>query len=129
MTFAKGLKNMEKKMDENNHRMSSIERDLIKKSKEADKSKKFVLRLYIAGMTAQSSKAIKNITQICEENLKGRYDLQIIDIYQQPALAKGEQIIAAPTLIKKLPLPLRKFIGNMANKEKILVGLDIQPKE
>jgi len=125
----KGLKNMEKKMDENNRRMSSIERDLIKKSKEADKSKQFVLRLYIAGMTAQSSKAIKNITQICEDNLKGRYDLQIIDIYQQPALAKGEQIIAAPTLIKKLPLPLRKFIGNMANKEKILVGLDIQPKD
>ncbi|OQA02623.1 MAG: Circadian clock protein KaiB [Planctomycetes bacterium ADurb.Bin401] len=120
---------MEKKMDENNRRMSSIERDLIKKSKEADKSKQFVLRLYIAGMTAQSSKAIKNITQICEDNLKGRYDLQIIDIYQQPALAKGEQIIAAPTLIKKLPLPLRKFIGNMANKEKILVGLDIQPKD
>ena len=109
--------------------MSSLEKDLIKKAKEADKSRKYVLKLYVAGITVQSSRAIKNITQICEENLKDRYDLQIIDIYQQPALAKGEQIIVAPTLIKKLPLPLRKFIGNMANKEKILVGLDLQPKE
>ncbi|OHB49398.1 MAG: hypothetical protein A2Y10_19400 [Planctomycetes bacterium GWF2_41_51] len=119
---------MPKKKDET-HRMSSLEKDLIKKAKEADKSRKYVLKLYVAGITVQSSRAIKNITQICEENLKDRYDLQIIDIYQQPALAKGEQIIVAPTLIKKLPLPLRKFIGNMANKEKILVGLDLQPKE
>ena len=93
----------------------------MKKAKESDKQK-YVLRLYVAGMTPQSSQAIQNITRICEENLKGRYDLQIIDIYQQPALAKGEQIIAAPTLIKKLPLPLRKFIGNMADKEKSLSG-------
>jgi len=70
-----------------------------------------------------------DITRICEENLKGRYDLQIIDIYQQPSLAAGEQIIAAPTLIKKLPLPLRRFIGNMANNDKILVGLDLRPKK
>ncbi len=90
---------------------------------------KYVLRLYVAGMTPQSSEAIKNITQICEEHLKDRYDLQIIDIYQRPGLASGEQIIAAPTLIKKLPQPLRRFIGNLANKEKILVGLDLQPKK
>ena len=109
-------------------KVSSIEKQLIKKSKEMDK-RKYELRLYVAGITPQSSAAIKNITKICEENLKGRYDLQIIDIYQQPTLAKGEQIIAAPTLVKKLPLSLRKFIGNMANKEKILVGLDIKPKE
>ena len=93
------------------------------------KNHKYVLRLYVAGMTSQSTEAIKNITQICEENLKGRCDLQIIDIYQQPKLAKGEQIIAAPTLIKKLPLPLRKFIGSMADKEKILVGLDLRSEK
>jgi len=108
--------------------MSSIARQLEKKTKESA-AQKYVLRLYVAGLTNQSRQAIENITRICEENLKGRYDLQIVDIYQQPILAAGEQIIAAPTLIKKLPLPLRKFIGNMANKEKILVGLDLRPKK
>jgi circadian clock protein KaiB len=107
---------------------SSVARALMKKAKESDKQK-YVLRLYVAGMTHQSSQAVQNITRICEENLKGRYDLQVIDIYQQLTLARGEQIIAAPTLIKKLPLPLRKFIGNMADKGKILVGLDLQPKK
>jgi len=111
-----------------NNKVSSLEKALTKKAKEMDKQK-YVLKLYVAGITAQSSAAIENITRICDENLKGRYDLQIIDIYQQPTLAKGEQIIAAPTLIKKLPLPLRRFIGNMANEEKIIVGLDLRPKE
>ncbi len=106
----------------------TISRALQKKAKEFAKQK-YVLRLYVAGITSQSKQAIENITRICEENLKDRYDLQIIDIYQQPRLAKGEQIIAAPTLIKKLPIPLRKFIGNMANKEKILFGLDLRPKK
>ncbi len=107
---------------------SSIARALEKKAEELDR-RHYVLRLYVAGLTSQSTQAIENITRICEENLKGRYDLQIVDIYQQPVLAQGEQIIAAPTLIKKLPLPLRKFIGNMANREKILVGLDLRPKD
>jgi len=89
----------------------------------------YVLRLYVTGTTPRSTLAIRNIKQICEEHLKGRYDLEVIDIYQQPALAKGEQIIAAPTLIKKLPEPLRKFIGDMSNTEKILVGLDLRTKE
>ena len=106
----------------------SIARALMKKAKESDKQK-YVLRLYVAGMTPQSLQAVQNITRICEENLKGRYDLRVIDIYQQPALAQGEQIIAVPTLIKKLPLPLRRFIGNMVNREKILVGLDLQPQK
>jgi circadian clock protein KaiB len=107
---------------------SSITRALIKKAKESDKQK-YVLRLYVAGMNSQSSQAIQNITRICEEHLKGRYDLQIIDIYQQPAIAQSEQIIAAPTLIKKLPLPLRKFIGNMADNGRILIGLDLRLKK
>ena len=91
-------------------------------------NEKYVLRLYITGITPKSTQAIQNIRKICEENLKGRYELEVIDIYQQPVLAKDEQIIAAPTLIKKLPLPLRRFIGDMSDKERILVGLDLRPK-
>lgn len=90
---------------------------------------KYVLKLYITGATPRSTKAIMDIRGICEEYLKGRYKLEIIDIFQQPVLAKGEQIIAAPTLIKKLPHPLRRFIGDMSNKEKILIGLDLKPKK
>ncbi len=90
---------------------------------------KYVLRLYVTGLTPRSTKAIQNIRKICEENLKGRYELEIVDIYQQPEFAKNEQIIAAPTLIKKLPLPLRKLIGDMSDKERILVGLDLKRKE
>jgi len=89
---------------------------------------KYVLRLYVAGITPRSQEAIRTVTAICEQHLAGRYDLEVIDLYQQPTLAKGEQIIAAPTLIKKLPQPLRRFIGNMANKERILVGLDLRPR-
>jgi len=92
-------------------------------------AQKYLLRLYVAGATPKSTQAIMNIKKICEEHLKGRYDLEVIDIYQQPTLAKGEQIIAAPTLVKKLPLPLRRFIGSMADMERILVGLDLKPVE
>lgn len=88
----------------------------------------YVLRLYIAGMTVRSTRAMLNIRKICEENLKGRYELEVIDIYQQPELAHDAQIIASPTLIKELPLPLRKFIGDMTDKERILVGLDLRLK-
>ena len=86
----------------------------------------YVLKLYVAGMSRRSSEAIRSITQICKENLRGRYKLTVVDIYQHPSLAKGEQIIAAPTLIKKLPAPLRRFIGDMANKEKVILGLDLK---
>ncbi len=88
----------------------------------------YVLRLYVAGVTPRSTRAIENLRNICEEHLAGRYDLEVIDIYQQPTLAEGEQIIAAPTLVKKLPLPLRKFIGDMSNIDRILVGLDLKKK-
>ena len=93
------------------------------------KEKTYLLRLYVAGATPKSTQAILNIKQICEEHLKGRYELEVIDVYQQPFLAKGEQIIAAPTLIKKLPPPLRRFIGSMADVERILVGLDLKPRQ
>lgn len=89
-------------------------------------TEKYILRLYITGTTPHSVKAISNIKDICEEHLKGRYELEVIDLYQQPGLAQGEQIIAAPTLIKKLPLPLRRIIGDMSGTEKVLVGLDLR---
>jgi circadian clock protein KaiB len=89
----------------------------------------YVLRLYVTGMTPRSARAIANVKQVCEEHLKGRYDLQVIDIYQQPVLAKGEQIIAVPTLIKKLPLPLRRFIGDLSDRDRVLIGLDLRPKQ
>jgi circadian clock protein KaiB len=91
-------------------------------------SETYVLRLYITGMTPRSTRAIENIRAVCEEHLKGRYELEIIDIYQHPNLAKGEQIIAAPTLIKKLPVPLRRMVGDLSNKERVLLGLDLRAK-
>lgn len=87
---------------------------------------KYILRLYVAGTSPQSVRAIANVKKICEENLQGHYELQVIDLYQQPQLAQGEQIIAAPTLIKKLPLPLRRIIGDMSSTERVLVGLDLR---
>ncbi len=89
----------------------------------------YVLRLYVAGVTPRSVTAVANIRKICEQHLAGRYDLEVIDLYQQPTLADGEQIIAAPTLVKKLPPPLRKFIGDMSNTDRILVGLDLKKKK
>ncbi len=100
----------------------------LEKTIKEEKQEKYVLKLYITGATPRSTKAIMNIRKICEEHLKGHYELEIIDIFQQPVLAKGEQIIAAPTLIKKLPLPLRKFIGDMSDTERILIGLDLRQR-
>ena len=88
---------------------------------------KYVLRLYIAGNTARSTKAIENIREICETKLKGRYTLEVIDIYQQPELARDNQILAAPTLIKTLPLPLRRIIGDLSSDERVIVGLNLTP--
>ncbi|HOG18710.1 MAG TPA: circadian clock KaiB family protein [Syntrophales bacterium] len=104
--------------------VSGMEEALEKRGQE-----KYLLRLYVAGATPASTAAIRNIKKICDENLRGCYELAVIDIYQQPVLARDEQILAAPTLIKKLPLPIRRFIGDMANKERILVGLDLRPRE
>jgi len=89
----------------------------------------YVLRLYVAGMTPRSTRAIASIKQICEGHLQARYDLQVIDIYQQPVLAAGNQIIAVPTLIKKLPVPLRRIIGDLSDRERVLIGLDLKPKQ
>jgi len=88
-------------------------------------SSRYVLKLYVAGQSPRSVNAIANINKICQANLQGRYVLDVIDLYQQPQLAQGEQIIAVPTLIRTLPLPLRRIIGDLSNTERVLVGLDI----
>jgi circadian clock protein KaiB len=91
----------------------------------APAGERYVLRLYVTGMTPRSCQAIRNLQTICDERLEGRYDLDVIDIYQQPVLTRGEQIIAAPTLIKKLPLPMRRLVGDMSDRERVLAGLDL----
>lgn len=99
-----------------------FELTMSKSHKDKDR---YILRLYVTGSTSRSILAIKNLKKICEEYLKGRYDLEVIDLYIKPSLATGDQIIAAPTLIKKNPLPFRRIIGDMSNKEKVLFGLDL----
>jgi circadian clock protein KaiB len=89
----------------------------------------YVLRLYVSGMTPNSQRAIKNVRKICAEHLEGRYQLEIIDIYQQPNFAKEDQIVATPTLVKELPEPSRKFIGDMSQTERILMGLGIRTRK
>jgi circadian clock protein KaiB len=88
----------------------------------------YILRLFITGTTPRSARAIANLRRICEERLQGHYDLEVVDIYQHPQAAKEHQIIAAPTLVRMLPLPLRKVIGDLADEERVLVGLDLTPK-
>ena len=100
-------------------------RATLQQAAETAPAGRYVLRLYVTGMTPRSARAINNLRAICDEYLEGRYDLEVIDIYQQPVLAKGEQIVAAPTLIKKLPLPMRRIIGDMSNRDHVLLGLDL----
>ena len=99
-----------------------------KKSAAGRRTGRYVLRLYVTGTTPKSITAIENVRRICESHLEGRYELQVIDIYQRASLAQGEQIIAAPTLIKHLPPPLRRLIGDMSDTERVLMGLDIRPR-
>lgn len=90
---------------------------------------RYILRLYVSGSSGNSLRAVHNLKKICEEHLPDEYDLEVIDIYKDPAAAREEQIIAAPTLIKKLPQPIRRFVGDMSNTQKILVGLDIYKRQ
>jgi circadian clock protein KaiB len=101
--------------------------DAFERAAQAAPGERYVLRLYVTGMTPRSGRAVTNLRRICDEFLEGRYDLEVIDIYQQPLLTKGEQIVAAPTLIKKLPLPIRRIIGDMSNRDRVLIGLDLIP--
>lgn len=91
------------------------------------KDQTWELRLYIAGQTPKSILALTNITNYCEEHLDGRYSIEVIDLLKNPQLAEGDQIFAIPTLVRKLPVPIRKIIGDLSNKEKVLVGLNIRP--
>ena len=88
----------------------------------------YVLRLYVTGMTPRSTEAFATIKALCEERLQGRYELEVIDIYQHPQLAIDEQIIAVPTLVKLLPAPLRRLVGDLSNHERVLLGLDLRRK-
>ena len=107
-------------------REPATEADQLGAAVAAQAAARYVLRLYITGLSPRATRAISNIRTICEEHLEGRYDLEVVDISQNPALAEGEQIIAAPTLIKQLPLPLRRFIGDMSQTDRILIGLDLR---
>lgn len=95
--------------------------------KTEEKKDLWELRLYVAGQTPKSVAAFSNLKKICEEHLKGKYRIEIIDLLQTPQLAKGDQIVALPTLVRKLPVPVRKIIGDLSNTERVLVGLDLVP--
>ncbi len=89
----------------------------------------YVLKLFVTGMTPRSQKALRNLQKILRENLGDNYELEVIDIYQQPTLARGDQIVAVPTLIKQLPSPIRRLIGDLSKEERIILGLDLKPKK
>ena len=91
------------------------------------KEEKWELRLYVAGNTSKSTLALKNLKKYCEQHLKGKYIIEVIDLLKKPQLAEGDQILAIPTLVKKVPEPIRKSIGDLSNEEKVLVGLNIRP--
>ena len=94
--------------------------------KKTSRQNQYVLRLYVSRSTLKSKTAIENIERVCEDHLRGRYDLEVIDIYQQAQLARDEQIIAVPTLIKRLPAPLQRLVGDMSNLNQVLFGLDLK---
>ena len=93
----------------------------------AKASKQYELRLYVAGNTPKSTSALRNLKKYCEEHLKGQYKIEVIDLLVDPQLAAGDQILAIPTLVRKVPVPIRKIIGDLSNEEKVLVGLNIRP--
>ena len=95
--------------------------------KNANSGPQWKLRLYVAGNTPNSIAAFNNLKQICETHLKGQYDIELIDLLRNPQLAKGDQIVAIPTLVRKLPPPLKQIIGDLSNRERVLVGLDMRP--
>jgi len=95
----------------------------------AIKRAKYILRLYVTGSSGRSLRAVHNLKKLCDEHLPNDYDLEVIDIYKDPEAAREAQIIAAPTLVKKLPMPIRKFVGDLSNTQKILVGLDIYKRQ
>lgn len=95
--------------------------------KSRSRSALWELRLYVAGMTPTSIRAFENLKRLCEEHLQGIYEIQVIDLLERPTLASGDQIIAVPTLVRRLPTPVKKIIGDLSNAERVLVGLDLRP--
>ena len=93
------------------------------------KSNPFLLRLYVAGQTPKSMTAFANLKNICEEHLAGRYEIEVVDLLKNPKLARGDQILAIPTLVRKLPEPVRKIIGDLSNTDRVLIGLDLLPRD
>jgi circadian clock protein KaiB len=89
---------------------------------------KYALRLYVAGHTPKATRAFNNLRKICDEHLAGRYSIEVIDLIENPALGRGDQILALPTLVRKLPTPIKKIIGDLSNTERVLVGLDLRPR-
>ena len=104
----------------------------MKKRRTARKKKaasdEWILRLYVAGRSSRSAAALRNLEAICEQHLAGRYRIELIDLLQQPQLARGDQIVAVPTLVRHLPPPMKKIIGDLSNEERVLVGLDLRPR-
>jgi circadian clock protein KaiB len=115
---------MKKKASIKRAKKSATKKKPVKKSTAAS-SEVWNLRLYVAGQTPKSITALTNLKKFCEEHLKGKYTLDVIDLLQKPQLAKGDQILAIPTLVRKLPVPIRKIIGDLSNTERVLVGLDL----
>ncbi len=99
-----------------------------KTTKKVAKAEIWELRLYVAGQTERALAAFANLKKLCDEHLKGQYTIEVIDLLKNPQLAKGDQILAVPTLVRKLPVPVRKIIGDLSNAERVLVGLDLRPR-
>ncbi len=100
----------------------------LKRTDRKSKQDRYMLRLYVAGQTPRCMYALANLKKICEEHLEGRYEIELVDLLENPRLAAGDQILAIPTLVRKLPPPVRKIIGDLSNTERVLVGLAIEPK-
>jgi circadian clock protein KaiB len=102
-------------------------RATARKPREKKEKAVWALRLYVAGQTPKSVTALSNLKRLCETHLAGRYRIEVVDLLQNPRLAAGDQILAVPTLVRKLPVPIKKIIGDLSNEERVLVGLDVQP--
>jgi circadian clock protein KaiB len=107
--------------------MATDKKETREKKGKFDRKKTWELRLYVAGQTPKSLAAFSNLKKICEEHLKGEYRIEVIDLLENPKLARGDQILAIPTLVRKLPTPMKKIIGDLSNQERVLVGLDLRP--
>ncbi|HZM02894.1 MAG TPA: circadian clock KaiB family protein [Candidatus Saccharimonadales bacterium] len=108
--------------------MSAIAKDGKKDSPKAPSQETWELRLYVAGQTSKSVTAFANLKKICEQHIVGKYHIEVIDLLKNPTLAKGDHIFATPTLVRKLPVPIRKILGDLSNTERVLVGLDLRPR-